>query len=123
MLSDGKERVYLLARESKPQPHLTAVEAVDLSTAPLNTHFAITGDIAVAGANDGSLSVFELPDLASKPSTNLQALVTWGPFTVGQNILLATAAEQLVCLDDQASIVWQQSLNHGPPTGKAHREK
>jgi hypothetical protein len=118
VLSDGVKKVYLLSRVASPQPHLTATAAADISTAPLATRIAVVGDLAVAGAADGSLAVFELPTLASKPNVNLGAVITWGPYTVGQNVVLATATEELVCLDDQAKVLWRQPFTHGPPAGQ-----
>lgn len=118
VLSDGREKVYLLSRVTSPQPHLTASADVDISTSPLTTRFAILGDLAVAGTEDGSLAVYKLPTLAPQPSVELSSQVTWGPFTIGQNIVAATATEELVCLDAAANVVWRQSLAHGPPAGE-----
>ena len=117
VLSDGSKKIYLLSRVAAPQPHLTATASAEISTAPMNTRIAVVGDLAVAGTEEGSLTVVELPTLASKPSVKIQSAVTWGPFTVGQHIVLATATEELICLDDQANIAWRQSLAHGPPAG------
>ena len=118
VLSDGSKKVYLLSRADSPRPHLTATTDADISTSPLNTRFAIVGDLAVAGAEDGSLSIFALPSLTSNSSVNIGATVTWGPFTVGQNLVLATATEELICLDQHAKIVWRQPLAHGTPAGR-----
>lgn len=118
VLSDGVKRIYLLERASSPQPHLTAIEGADISTAPLQSRVAVTGDLAVVGAKDGSLATFQLPTLAPGDSVNLDGLVTWGPFNVGQNLLLATSNEELICLDEQAKISWRSSLAHGPPAGQ-----
>ena len=118
VLSDGNKRIYLLGRVAKPQPHLTALESSDISTAPLNTRLAVVGDLAIAGAKDGSLSVFQLPVLAPAESVQINANVTWGPYTIGKNVLLATSSEEIVCLDSQAKITWRKSLAHGPPAGQ-----
>ena len=118
VLSDGREKVYLLSRVESPQPHLTADTKVDLSTAPLNTGFAVVGELALAGAEDGSLSVFELPSLAAKASVKIGSQVIWGPFGVGENVVLATATEEIVCLDSQANVAWRQPLAHGPLAGR-----
>jgi len=118
VLSDGRKKVYLLSRAATPRPHLTATANVDIGTSPLNTRFAVLGDLALAGTEDGSIAVFKLPTLAPQPSVELQAPVTWGPYTVGQHVVLATATDELVCLGDQAKIVWRQSLAHGPPAGQ-----
>ena len=117
VLSDGKQKIYLLAQATSPQPHLQATATADISTSPLNTRLAVIGDLALAGTSDGSLALFALPTLASKPSTDIQGEVTWGPFTVGENIVLATATGELICLDSKAKIAWRQPLAHGPPTG------
>ncbi len=118
VLSDGSKKVYLLSRATSPRPHLTATANADVSTSPLVTRFAVVGDLAVAGTDDGSLAVFELPVLAIKPSVAIGASVLWGPFTVGENIVLVTAAEELICLDHRAKIAWRQPLVHGPPAGQ-----
>jgi len=118
VLSDGRKKVYLLSRRTNPQPHLTATADVDITTSPLNTRFTVLGDLALAGTEGGSLAVFHLPTLAPKTSPELQAQVVWGPFTAGQQVVLATASGELVCLDAQAEIVWRQPLEHGPPAGE-----
>jgi len=118
VISDGREKVYLLSRATNPQPHLTAETKVDISTSPFNTRLAVVGDIALSGTEAGSLAVFRLPTLAAAPLTELQAQITWGPFTVNDQVVLATATEELVCLDNQAQIVWRKALAHGPPTGR-----
>ncbi len=118
VLSDGTKYVYLLERVLSPRPHLTAVETADISTAPLNTRFAVIADLAIAGAEDGSLATFQLPSLTPGESVNLGGLVTWGPYNADENLLLATSTEELVCLDEQASIKWRIPLQHGPPAGQ-----
>ena len=74
--------------------------------------------MAFAGAKDGSLATFQLPTLAPGDSVELTGQVTWGPFSVGDHLLLATSGEQLVCLDSQGKVSWQISLTHGPPAGE-----
>jgi len=118
VLSDGNSKVYLLNRVASPQPHLAATATADISTSPLNTRFAVVGDVAVAGTSQGSLAVFQLPTLASKPAAAIEAPITWGPFTVGQHVVLATATEEMICLDDQAKILWRQTFARGRPTGQ-----
>ena len=118
VISDGQQKVYLLKRETSPEPHLSAISSVDLKSSPLNTGLAIVGNLAVAGSEDGSLSVFSLPDLSTKQSVNLGAQVVWGPFSIGNIIVLATVTDELICLDDQANIAWRQSLTRGPLAGK-----
>jgi len=117
ILSDSKNSVYLLSRATTPQPHLVATAEVAIRTSPLSTRFAVLGDLAVAGTSDGNLAIYELPTLSDRPAPQLNAQITWGPFTVGQHIVFATATEEFVCLDDQAKIIWRQPLAHGPPTG------
>ena len=118
VLTDGVKRIYLLERVATPQPYLTAIESADLNTAPLISRVATLGDMAFAGAKDGSLATFQLPTLAPGDSVELTGQVTWGPFSVGDHLLLATSGEQLVCLDSQGKVSWQISLTHGPPAGE-----
>ena len=117
ILSDSKNHVYLLSQVATPQPHLTTTAEVELRTSPLSTRFAVLENFALAGTSDGNLAIFELPSLADLPAPQLNAQITWGPFTVGKHIVFATATEELVCLDKQAKILWRQPFAHGPPTG------
>ncbi len=118
VISDGHKKVYLLNRILDPHPHLEATVTADITTSMLNTRFALVGDLALAGTEGSDLAVLQLPSLEAKPSVNLSAQITWGPFTVGENVVLATASEELLCLDEQASLRWRLPLAHGPPAGQ-----
>lgn len=118
ILTDGSERIYVLSREPTPQPHLSAIQSADVTTAALNTRLAVLGNLAFAGAQDGSLSTFQLPSLEPGDSVKLGSQVTWGPFAVGDALLLATAAEELVSIGTDAQILWKSSFTHGPPAGR-----
>lgn len=118
ILSDGVSKVYLLSRASGAQPHLTASAEADLETAPLTTGFAVVGNLAVAGTEDGSVAALELPALNARTIAEVQGPITWGPYSLGESCLLATASEELVCLDSSGELSWKQALTHGPLTGQ-----
>jgi len=117
VLSDGVERIYLIAQIAEPKPHLAAEADAEVGVSPLNTRLAVIGDSVCAGTADGRLARFQLPSLEASEPVDLGSQIEWGPFTVGNHVLFATDTHELVCLDDQAQISWRQPLAHGQPTG------
>lgn len=117
VLSDGLAKIYLLRRASDPQPNLQAEAEAGVGNSPLNTRLAVVGDSVVTGTKNGQLLRFVLPSLERQPALELGASVVWGPFRVGHRILLSTADDQLVCIDEQGQIAWREPLSHGQPGG------
>jgi len=117
VLSDGVEKIYLINHLPDPNPHLEAEVEAEIGESPLNTRLAVLGDLVCAGTADGRLAKFQLPSLAASPPLDLGAQIEWGPFVVGNHVLLATDTDELVCLDNQAQLAWRQPLKHGRPAG------
>ncbi|NOY42428.1 MAG: PQQ-binding-like beta-propeller repeat protein [Planctomycetes bacterium] len=117
VISDGKEKIYLLAQAATPQPHLTAEAQASVGPSPLNTRLAVVGELVCAGTDNGEVARFQLPDLTHLGPIEINAQITWGPFAVGEQVLCSTDTNELICLDKQAEVAWRQPLSHGQPTG------
>ncbi|MCH8840869.1 MAG: PQQ-binding-like beta-propeller repeat protein [Planctomycetes bacterium] len=118
VLCDGLAKIYLLRRAHKPQPNLQAEAEAKLGSSPLCTRLTIVGDTVFAGAKNGQLIRYALPSLEKLSAVELDAPVVWGPFSVGEQLLLTTAADERVCVDGQGQIAWRGLLAHGQPNGK-----
>jgi outer membrane protein assembly factor BamB len=118
VLSDGREKVYLLQRLAEPQPHLEAQAEMEVGPSALVTPLAVQGDVVVAGTEDGKLARFALPSLQSQTPVDLGANVVWGPYAIGDRFLLATAGDELVCLDSSGAIDWRQPTEVSGPNGR-----
>ncbi|MCH7751732.1 MAG: PQQ-binding-like beta-propeller repeat protein, partial [Planctomycetes bacterium] len=118
VLCDGLDKIYLLRRANEPQPNLQVEAEAMLGSSPLCTRLTIVGDTVFAGAKNGQLIRYALPSLEKLSAVELDAPVVWGPFRVGQQLLLTTAADELVCVDGQGQIAWRGPLAHGQPNGK-----
>ena len=121
---DGKEfviangpRVYRVTLVREPAPHLEAVATSEELAEPIVTPIAVLGSAAIAADSSGRLRVFSLPDLTTDQPIDLGGSVVWGPRRIGKHALLATANDELVCLDADAKIAWRQTLEHGPLAG------
>ncbi|NOY29145.1 MAG: PQQ-binding-like beta-propeller repeat protein [Planctomycetes bacterium] len=117
VLSDGVEKIYLIAQRTEPKPHLAAEAEAEVGASPLNTRLAVVGNLVCAGTADGRLAHFQLPSLEASEPIDLGSQIEWGPFSVGNRVLFATDSNELVCLDEQAQISWRQPLAHGRPAG------
>ncbi len=121
VLSDGREKIYLLQRVAEPTPHLAAQAEVSVGPSALVTPLAVVGDNVVAGTEDGKLARFALPSLEPRDLVDLGANVVWGPFSMGDRLLLLTADDELICLDSNGAIAWRQPALPGGPGGRPLR--
>lgn len=111
VISDGT-RVYRVSLVREPAPHLEAVATSEELAESIVTPLAVLEAVAVAGDDGGKLRVFKLPDLTSESPIDLGGTVTWGPHRIGKHLFVATASDELICIDGSAKIVWRQSLEH-----------
>ena len=118
VLTDGTSKLYLLKRTATPEPSLEKEHEAPITGSALNTQLAVAGDSVFAGNQRRTLARYSLPALEAQDDIPLQGGVTWGPYSVGESILLATGAGELVCVDSQGAVLWSQPLQHGPPVGR-----
>jgi PQQ-like domain len=117
VITDGKQKIYLVALTDKPQPHLEEVKQADVGPHPIESPIVVLGDTAVAVAGGTHLLRFRLPTLETAGETNLPAPLEAGPYRVGDGALVATADDKLICLSAAGAVKWQAPTQHGPLAG------
>jgi hypothetical protein len=116
VITDGREKIYLVGLVDQPQPHLKAL-AEAKAPAPIESPLAVLGDAAIAVAGSSQLVRYRLPSLEPAGEASLPAPVTWGPFPAGDNLLLITADEQLIAISAAGDVAWQHHVEHGDLAG------
>ena len=117
VISDGNKSIYLVRRSDTPRPNLEAEKEALVSGQPLTTQLAIAGNTVFAGNQGGQLSRYSLPDLAPLEPLDVGGSVTWGPFRVGNQIVLCTGIGEMVSVGADGQILWPESPNYGVPVG------
>jgi len=113
--ADGHKKLYLLAVQNEPKPHLAAVAEVD--TEPIAASPAVSGSIVYTVDSSGTLTAYELPKLAKGQQWSLGSRCAWGPHRAGEHVLLASEEGTVLCMDAHQKRVWQAALEYGPPVG------
>lgn len=116
VIADGRLKIYRLGLVDKPVSHLEALAECVL-TEPVSSPLAALTKVVYGVTASGRLLTYHLPDLTVGPDRELGSSLAWGPQRVGDRVLLATAAGELWCLDDQEQLVWKASLAHGSLAG------
>ncbi|MCC6493953.1 MAG: PQQ-like beta-propeller repeat protein [Pirellulales bacterium] len=117
-ISDGRSKIYIVAMNDQPQPHLAAVATGDVGPSPLTTPLAVAGRRVFAGNEAGALASFALADLTPGEPLPLGGRVTWGPHACGDGLLLATDGGELMMAGPDGAIRWRQKLAHGELAGE-----
>ncbi len=113
VITDGADTLYRLALESEPTPHIAAESGVDVGPSPLISPLFATQTHVFAGTEDGRLASYSLPDLKPDEPVELGGRIVWGPHDVGEGMLLATDADELMLIDADGTVRWRQELKHG----------
>ncbi len=121
LLADGESLLYRLGVAAKPEAHLMALAEAKLA-GPVAAPLAVAGATAYAvnGANElvaFSLGAGGAKSLTLGKSWPLPAPVTWGPYSTGSQIVLATLDNHLLALNDRQEMAWQIEWKHGPLSG------
>jgi outer membrane protein assembly factor BamB len=117
LLSDGRDKIYLVGLVDQPQPHLEAVAEGNAGPYAIESPFVVLGNSAQAVAGGTHLIRVELPSLKQVGEASLPAPAAWGPFAAGQAILVATADNQLLAVSPTGEITWKAALEHGDLAG------
>jgi hypothetical protein len=117
VIPDGQGKVYVVGLKADPQPRLAALAQSDALPVTLVTGAASAGQMTCVAAVDASLLSFHLPDMKRGPEVRLGTPPAWGPERVGDQVLLATEDDQLVCMDGDGAERWRRALAHGPLAG------
>jgi hypothetical protein len=118
VISDGREKVYLVAAVDQPSPHLEAVAEAAAGPYPIQTRMFVLGDVAIGVGDQSHLVRFTLPEMEPAGVSNLAAPVTWGPFSAGDALLLATADGHMVLVSPAGEEIWRAPLEHGDLAGE-----
>ena len=116
VLANGNAKMYRLALEDQPKPHLATLAEASLPK-PIVSSLAVLGETVYGCDVANVLTAFKLPKLTHGKEYPLGGRCTWGPSRVGKSVLLATDDDQLLCMDAQADRLWQIKLEHGPLAG------
>jgi hypothetical protein len=118
VIAAGGEKIYLVAAVDQPRPHLAAVAEAAVGPYPISSPIVVVGNMAVAIGDEEHLLRFHLPSLEPAGESKLTAPVVWGPFAVGEGVLLATADEHLVSISVGGEERWRVPLEHGDLCGR-----
>ncbi len=116
MISDGREKIYLVGQAGSP-PQLQQIGEAAAGPDPVVSPIIVRGASAVAATKHGRLVRFNLPSLATAGETQLSAPVTWGPYPAGDGVVLATAAGQLTMVAADGSLAWNEPIEKREPVG------
>jgi hypothetical protein len=118
VISDGREKIYLVAVANQPSPHMEAVAEGSAGPYPIQSRMIVLGDVAIGIGGESHIARFQLPSLEPAGVSNLPAPVVWGPFPAGDAVLLATADGQLVLISPSGEEIWRAPLEHGNLAGE-----
>ncbi|NQT40133.1 MAG: PQQ-binding-like beta-propeller repeat protein [Planctomycetes bacterium] len=126
LVSDGRTKLYLVGIQDQPTRNLAALaeNETDLPE-PIVSPIAVLGQVAYAVDGARQLIALKLPpaDAAGTPALtrsevqSLAAPCSWGPQRVGDRVLLKTAGNRLLCVDDQQKVQWAVSAPEGVVAG------
>jgi outer membrane protein assembly factor BamB len=117
VITDGRQKVYLVVLNDQPQPHLEEVKQGDVGPRPIESPLVVVGDTVLAVAGGTNLLRFKIPTMETVGETNLPAPIEAGPFPTGDGILMTTADEKLVAMSAAGQVKWQAPLAQGPLAG------
>jgi outer membrane protein assembly factor BamB len=117
VITDGREKIYRVELVDQPSPHLALAAEANVGPYPVVSPLVANGVHVFAVTEGHQLARFQLPTLENVGQTDLAADAVWGPYRVGELVLLATADEQLVAVDANGASVWTTPLAGGDLAG------
>jgi len=121
IVTDQRSRLFRLAVETSPEPHLTTLDQVELTEA-LSGQLAVSGLMLVgvgSKAEKDVLRLFQLPEMAEQDPIEINGDVVMPPRSVGGRVFCATTEDGLVAIRDDFSVAWKcplksQTIASGP---------
>jgi outer membrane protein assembly factor BamB len=117
VISDGHEKIFLVELATDPQPHLQPIAEKSVGAFPIVSAVVVVGDTAFAASDGGQLTRFALPSLENLGQTALPGDVVWGPYPIGELLLVATAKGELVAVNGDGAIAWSDAMQEGELAG------
>lgn len=121
VVSEDNGAVHCLAVEGEgADATLTILASHELAGQRPTTPAAITSGGATIGLEGGQLAVYELPALREPRLVALPGEIAWGPFAVGDAVLVATDQDELVAVatDGEPRELWRVGPIEGPLVGE-----
>ena len=116
VIADGHSKLYCVEIQERPKPHLAALSEADTTT-PIVSPIGILGEQVYAATTGGKLRRFRLPTLDPLEPLSLEGNVVLGPRRVGNQLLLATDQDRLLCINPDGTVRWTIPLPYGPLAG------
>lgn len=117
VITDGREKIYLVAVVDQPELHLEAVSEGKVDPLPITSPVVVLGDLAIAATEGSHLVRFRLPSLEPAGESSLPADLVWGPYKLGDQAVLATADGQLLAVGPTGEVAWAVKLEQGDLAG------
>jgi outer membrane protein assembly factor BamB len=114
LITDGRNKIYLVSHADQPQPHLAAIAEATVARQTIESPIVVLGNLAIALAGGSQLVRFTLPSLEAAGTADLPAPVEWGPYAAGDALLAATADDHLVLVSADGAVRWRVPIQHGP---------
>jgi|GEM_PF-4612816 len=112
VISDGHEKIYRIA-VNQTKLEVAAEAALE---SPLTSPLAASGNLVWGADARGQLLAFGA-DLKPAGAVPLDSPVAWGPVSLGEMVLVATAGERLIAVGSEPTTKWQIDLPHGALAG------
>ncbi len=112
IVTDQRSRLFRLAIETSPEPHLTALEQVKLEQ-PITSQLAVAGLMLVAVGRQQEqdmLRLFQLPEMAEQDPIAISGDVVMSPQSIGNRVYCASARDGLISIRDDFSVAWKCPL-------------
>lgn len=117
VITDGREKIYLVALVDRPQPHLAAVTEAMVGPDVIVSPIVVVGEMAYAVTEGIQLVRYRLPTLERAGEVDLPEEVLGGPYRAGRNLLLVTTDDQLTAVTADGTLLWSVPLEHGDLAG------
>jgi hypothetical protein len=114
---DDRGAAHRLQLQNEPMANLAAQESGSLPKAPASP-IAIVGNAAYFIDSDYTLWAIAIDTLKSLGQWELSDGVAWGPFAIGEFVLVVDRSGVLRCVDGQGQLAWQVSLEGGIVVGR-----
>ncbi|MCI0492448.1 MAG: PQQ-binding-like beta-propeller repeat protein, partial [Planctomycetes bacterium] len=117
VITDGREKIYLVARVDQPRSHFEAVSEGNVGPFPIVSPIFVLGETAIGMTGESNLVRFRLPSLETIGETNIPGVVAWGPYVAGEYLVVATADQRLMAMTAEGDIAWSTPLDGGDLAG------
>jgi hypothetical protein len=119
VIADSRQRIYRAGIKDQPNPHLALLAQADLP-GPLVAPVAANSDAAyvvLRSADGDAVHPLVMPDFATHAPVLLKGRVVQGPWTIDNQVFLATDVEGLVAFGSDHTVKWSAPLPSVPLAG------